>query len=113
MRQKKTIGRTAGMLFPWLLAVYFGYFLWEGNYGVRAYIAQKRAAEEQQAQLNMLKGERQRQQHRVATLREENVAKDPDMLAEQAQQVLGFGLPEEYIVPNDRYTTFTVPAPSR
>ena len=110
MQRKITLGWGVGICFPWLLAAYFGYFLWQGNYGVNALFRQQRALEEHQAQLKVLKETARRQEHRVATLRAENVAQDTDMLAEQAQQILGFGMPEEYVVPKESYATFSVPS---
>lgn len=94
--------RARGLLWPGLCLLatfYFGYHALQGDRGLIAYAQTGMEIKRMQAELETIRAERQRLEHRVALLHPEHI--DPDMLDEQARRVLGLARPDELIVFNN------------
>jgi cell division protein FtsB len=97
LRQFKHQAR--GLLWPGiclLATFYFGYHALQGDRGLIAYAQTATEIKRMQAELETLRSERSRMEHRVALLHPEHI--DPDMLDEQVRRVLGLAHPDELIV---------------
>ncbi len=71
-----------------LITVYFGYHALTGERSIVSYWRLTQEVDEARAKLAVMKGERERLEHRVALLRPGTI--DPDMLDERARWALGY-----------------------
>jgi len=76
-----------------LLIGYFGINAYTGNHGLKAQKDIDQQIDELSAELNQLKAERGRWEHRVSLLKSESL--DPDMLEERARVLLNYVHPRD------------------
>ena len=83
-----------------LLIGYFGVNAYTGNHGLKAQKEIDKQIEGLTTDLNQLKAERNRWEHRVSLLKSESL--DPDMLEERARFLLNYVDPKDAILPLKR-----------
>jgi len=91
--------RARGLVVPTLCilaAAYFGYHAVQGERGLIAYIQYSLEVQRVEAELALIRAEREQLGHKVALLHPDHV--DPDMLDEQLRRILGLAHPDELIV---------------
>jgi cell division protein FtsB len=76
-----------------LLIGYFGVNAYTGNHGLKAQKDIDKQIESLSAELNQLRAERSRWEHRVSLLKSESI--DPDMLEERARVLLNYVHPRD------------------
>jgi cell division protein FtsB len=76
-----------------LLIGYFGINAYTGNHGLKAQKDIDQQIDDLSAELNRLKAERSRWEHRVSLLKSESL--DPDMLEERARVLLNYVHPRD------------------
>ena len=76
-----------------LLIGYFGVNAYTGNHGLKAQKDIDQQIDDLSAELNQLKTERSRWEHRVSLLKSESL--DPDMLEERARVLLNYVHPRD------------------
>ena len=93
-RRRRTILTALGLyLFAALFIGYFAVNAFTGNHGLRAYQDLDKQFATMQTDLDGLKVERARWEHRVSLLRSDKI--DPDMLDERARAILGYVDPRD------------------
>src|SRR4029450_5838834 len=93
------VGLKFDLIVPVVCLALLGYFGWHAFYGPRGFAHQEAleaSAKDLQAQLDVLRTERQKLDKRVALMRPESI--DPDMLDELARVNLGYGKPSDLLI---------------
>ena len=91
--------RARGYFWPTLCtlaAIYFGYHAVQGERGFIAYSHNATEIKRVEAELALIRAERERLEARAALLHPNHV--EPDMLDEQVRRILGLAHPDELIV---------------
>lgn len=84
-----------------LLAIaYFAFHAMHGDRGVLAWRHLDQKVREAHAELDAVRAERERLEHRVRLLHPQSL--DQDMLDESVRRVLGYGRPDEIVIFTDR-----------